>query len=91
MRTRRGFDALLMPTVAITAPPIAAFERDDDYWRLNAMILRNPSVINFLDRCAATIPIQKPGELPVGLMIVGEHGADRRLLSVAGGIEAALA
>ena len=23
-----GFDALLMPTVAITAPPIAAFERD---------------------------------------------------------------
>jgi Asp-tRNA(Asn)/Glu-tRNA(Gln) amidotransferase A subunit family amidase len=28
---------------------------------------------------------------PVGLMVVGEHGADRRLLAVAGGIEAALA
>ncbi len=84
------FDALLMPTVAITAPPIAAFERDEDYRHLNALILRNPSVINFLDRCAITIPIQKAGTPPVGLMVVGEHGADRRLLAMARGIEAAL-
>jgi aspartyl-tRNA(Asn)/glutamyl-tRNA(Gln) amidotransferase subunit A len=84
------FDALLMPTVAITAPPIAAFERDEDYRHLNALILRNPSVINFLDRCAVTIPIQRAGMPPVGLMIIGEHGADRRLLAVARGIEAAL-
>jgi aspartyl-tRNA(Asn)/glutamyl-tRNA(Gln) amidotransferase subunit A len=86
-----GFDALLMPTVAITAPPIAAFEHDEDYRRLNALILRNPSVINFLDRCAATIPIQPPGAAPVGLMVVGEHGGDRRLLAASAGIEAALA
>jgi aspartyl-tRNA(Asn)/glutamyl-tRNA(Gln) amidotransferase subunit A len=86
-----GFDALLMPTVAIAAPPIAAFERDADYRHLNALILRNPSVINFLDRCAATLPIQPAGTPPVGLMVVGEHGADRRLLAVARGIEAALA
>jgi aspartyl-tRNA(Asn)/glutamyl-tRNA(Gln) amidotransferase subunit A len=85
------FDALLMPTVAITAPPIAAFARDEDYFRLNALILRNPSVINFLDRCAVTLPIQQPGTMPVGLMVVGEHGDDRRLLAVARGIEAALA
>jgi len=85
------FDALLMPTVAITAPPFAAFERDEDYRRLNAMMLRNCSAINFLDRCAATTPIQKPGETPVGLMIVGEHGGDRRLLAVARGIETTLA
>jgi aspartyl-tRNA(Asn)/glutamyl-tRNA(Gln) amidotransferase subunit A len=83
------FDALLMPTVAITAPPIAAFERDQDYRRLNALILRNTSVINFLDGCAATIPIQRDGP-PVGLMIVGQHGADHRLLAVARGIEAAV-
>jgi aspartyl-tRNA(Asn)/glutamyl-tRNA(Gln) amidotransferase subunit A len=85
------FDALLMPTVAITAPPIAAFERDQDYRHLNALILRNPSVINFLDRCAVTLPIQRAGTPPVGLMVVGEHGADRRLLGIARGIEAALA
>jgi aspartyl-tRNA(Asn)/glutamyl-tRNA(Gln) amidotransferase subunit A len=81
-----GFDALLMPTVAITAPPMAAFERDEDYWRLNGLLLRNTSVVNFLDRCAITVPIQTAGP-PVGLMIVGEHGGDRKLLSVGLGIE----
>jgi aspartyl-tRNA(Asn)/glutamyl-tRNA(Gln) amidotransferase subunit A len=84
------FDGLLMPTVAITAPPIAAFARDEDYFRLNALILRNPSIVNFLDRCAVTLPIQQPGAMPVGLMVVGEHGGDRRLLAVARGIEAAI-
>jgi aspartyl-tRNA(Asn)/glutamyl-tRNA(Gln) amidotransferase subunit A len=85
------FDALLMPTVAITAPPLAGFARDEDYFRLNALILRNPSVVNFLDRCAATLPIQQPGMMPVGLMVVGEHGGDRRLLAVASAVEAAIA
>ncbi|MGH7030639.1 MAG: amidase [Stellaceae bacterium] len=84
------FDALLMPTVAITAPPIAAFTRDEDYFRLNALILRNTSLINFLDRCAITLPIQPPGAMPVGLMVIGEHGEDRQLLAIAAGIEAAL-
>jgi Asp-tRNA(Asn)/Glu-tRNA(Gln) amidotransferase A subunit family amidase len=82
-----GFDALLMPTVAITAPPIAAFERDEDYRRLNALLLRNTSVINFIDCSALTVPLQTAGP-PVGLMIVGEHGADRHLLAVGRGIEA---
>ncbi len=85
------FDALLMPTVAITAPPIAAFADDHDYRRLNALILRNPSAVNFLDRCAVTLPIQPAGAPPVGLSLVGEHGADRRLLAIARGVEAALA
>jgi aspartyl-tRNA(Asn)/glutamyl-tRNA(Gln) amidotransferase subunit A len=84
-----GFDALLMPTVAITAPPIAAFEQDEDYRRLNALLLRNTSVINFLDCCAITVPIATVGP-PVRLMIVGEHGADRHLLGLGRGIEEAL-
>ncbi|HXP05513.1 MAG TPA: amidase [Stellaceae bacterium] len=85
------FDALLMPTVAITAPPIAAFARDEDYFRLNGLILRNTAVINFLDRCAITLPIQPPGAAPVGLMMVGEHGDDHRLLAMACSVEATLA
>jgi aspartyl-tRNA(Asn)/glutamyl-tRNA(Gln) amidotransferase subunit A len=84
-----GFDALLMPAVAITAPPIAAFEQDEDYRRLNALLLRNTSVINFLDRCAITVPLRTAGP-PIGLMIVGEHCEDRHLLGVGRGIEAAL-
>jgi aspartyl-tRNA(Asn)/glutamyl-tRNA(Gln) amidotransferase subunit A len=67
----------------------AGAERDEDYRRLNALLLRNTSVINFLDCCAITVPIPMAGP-PVGLMIVGEHGADRHLLGVGRGIEAAL-
>jgi aspartyl-tRNA(Asn)/glutamyl-tRNA(Gln) amidotransferase subunit A len=84
------FDALVMPAVAITAPPIAAFAVDEDYFRLNALILRNPSVVNFLDRCAVTLPIEQAGAMPVGLMVVGEHGGDRQLLAMARGIEVAI-
>ena len=84
-------DALIVPTVAVTAPPIAAFAEDAEFYRLNSKILRNPNVVNFLDRCAITLPVSRPGEAPVGLMLIGAHGDDRRLLAMAQGIEAALA
>ena len=87
MPRRIGFDALLMPTVPMTAPPIAAFARDEDYARLNLKLLRNTAIINFLDRCALTLPIETPGTAPVGLMVVGRHGEDRRLLAIGIGIE----
>jgi aspartyl-tRNA(Asn)/glutamyl-tRNA(Gln) amidotransferase subunit A len=85
-----AFDALVMPTVPLTAPPIAAFARDEDYARLNVKLLRNTSIINFLDRCALTLPIEAPGTAPVGLMVVGRHGEDRRLLAIGIGLETAL-
>ena len=88
--TAAPYDALIMPTVAITAPPVSAFAKDEDYRRLNALILRNTSLVNFLDGCAATVPIQKPGGAPVGLMVVGQRGQDRHILSVSRGIEDAL-
>jgi aspartyl-tRNA(Asn)/glutamyl-tRNA(Gln) amidotransferase subunit A len=85
-----GFDALVMPTVPMTAPPVTAFARDEDYARLNLKLLRNTSIINFLDRCALSLRIEPPGMAPVGLMIVGCHGEDRRLLAIGTGIETAL-
>jgi aspartyl-tRNA(Asn)/glutamyl-tRNA(Gln) amidotransferase subunit A len=90
-RRAASCDALLVPTVAMIAPPISAFANDADFFRLNARILRNPSVVNFLDRCAVTLPIAAPGAAPVGLMLIGGHGADRDLLALAQGVEAALA
>jgi aspartyl-tRNA(Asn)/glutamyl-tRNA(Gln) amidotransferase subunit A len=89
-RTTAPFDAVLMPTVAIVAPKQSEFAKDADYFRLNGLILRNCALGNFLDRCAATLPIHRGGELPVGLMLMGEHGGDHRLLSVAAAAEAAL-
>jgi aspartyl-tRNA(Asn)/glutamyl-tRNA(Gln) amidotransferase subunit A len=85
-----GFDALVMPTVPLIALPMAAFARDEDYGRLNLKLLRNTAIINFLDRCALTLPIEPPGAAPVGLMVVGRHGKDRRLLAMGIGMETIL-
>ena len=81
------YDALVMPTAPVIAPPIAALADDDAYRHTNALVLRNPSIANFLDRCSISIPCHRAGDAPVGLMLIGEHGADRRLLAVAAAIE----
>ena len=45
-----GFDAVLSPTVPMVAPPIAELapgaERDPAFFRTNALLLRNTSVVN---------------------------------------------
>jgi aspartyl-tRNA(Asn)/glutamyl-tRNA(Gln) amidotransferase subunit A len=87
----QAFDAWLMPTVPLTAPRFSEFDTDDTYALLNVLALRNPSVVNFLDGCAISVPCQGVGEAPVGLTIAGMHGADRKILAVAAAIEACLA
>ena len=84
------YDALVMPTVPVMAPRIADLEADDAYRHANMLVLRNPSIANFLDRCSISIPCHRAGDAPVGLMLFGEHGADRRLLSIAAAIEGAV-
>lgn len=89
-RLTAGLDAVLMPTVPITPPKLADLAEDAAYGRLNLLALRNPTVGNFLDRCAISLPIHEPGTAPVGLMLMGEAGADRALLSLARAVEAVL-
>jgi aspartyl-tRNA(Asn)/glutamyl-tRNA(Gln) amidotransferase subunit A len=84
------YDALIMPTVPIVAPRIAALDDEREYNRVNMLILRNTALGNFLDRCAISIPCHTPGEAPVGLMLMGETMGDRRLFSIAAAVEAAL-
>lgn len=85
------FDAILMPTVPCTAPSIAeASASDEDYFRWNARILRNNGLINFLDGCAVSLPCHEAGSAPVGLMVCGTAGTDRRILAVAAAIERTL-
>src|SRR5260221_13889711 len=84
------YDALVMPTVPVTAPRVADLASDDAYRHANFLVLRNPGIANFLDRCSISIPCHRAGDAPVGLMLIGEHGADRRLLSVAAAIETAV-
>jgi aspartyl-tRNA(Asn)/glutamyl-tRNA(Gln) amidotransferase subunit A len=86
----RQFDALLLPTTPIVPPRIAELDDERDYHRLNQLILRNPAVGNFLDRCAISLPCHRPGEPPVGLMLMGETQGDARLFSIAAAVEAAI-
>ena len=86
----RDFDALLLPTTPIVPPRIADLDDEREYNRLNLLILRNTAVGNFLDRCAISLPCHRPGEPPVGLMLMGETLGDARLFSIAAAVEAAL-
>ena len=83
----RDADAWLMPSVAVRPPRLDALERDEDFFATNGLVLRNPSVINFLDGCATSLPM---GE-GMGLGVCGLHGSDARVLQVSAAIERGLA
>ena len=86
-----GFDALVLPTTPLVAPPLAAIASDEDYVRLNMRSLRNTIIGNFLGVCAISLPMSEAGAPPTGLMLMARGGSDRHLLRVAGSVEAALA
>ena len=86
-----GFDALVLPAVPILAPAIAAMAADAaarDH--AEGLLLRNTQVANQFDLCAISLPM--PGtDLPSGIMLVGRHSQDSRLLSIAAAVETLLA
>lgn len=86
----RAYDAMVMPTVPIVAPRLADLVSDEAYARVNALALRNSTVVNFIDGCAISIPCHAPGAAPVGLTLFGPTHTDRRLLEIAAAVEACL-
>lgn len=88
----RPFDALICPTVPILAPAIdALLESDQEFFRVNGLLLRNTFAINYLDGCSFSLPCHEAGELPVGLMLSAARGDDARLMAVALAVERELA
>jgi len=81
----------IMPTVPIIAPQLSELVQDDEYFRINALMLRNPGLFNFLDGCAISIPNHQPGQAPTGVMLVAPAGHDQQLLEIAKIIENHLA
>ncbi len=93
--TLQGFDALVSPTVPITAPLIADVapadgqdaardaQRDAAFTRTNMLLLRNTSVVNQLDGCAISLPCHMPGELPMGVMLWHSAMHDDAILDLA--------
>ncbi len=85
------YDAVIMPSVPLLPPPIAELEANEaEYWRVNALMLRNTAFANFLDRCSITLPCHSPGESPAGLMLMGETMGDQGLFALAAGVEQVL-
>ena len=86
----QDFDALVMPTCPLIPPRIADLAEENEYNRVNLLQLRNTAIGNFLDRCSISLPCHRPGEAPVGLMLLGEQMGDARLFAIAAAVEAAL-
>ncbi len=98
----QGFDGVLSPTVPLVAAPIASVApadaadaaqdaaRDAEFFRVNALMLRNTSVVNLLDGCAISLPNQAEGSLPTGLMLWHGAGHDSAVLQLALQIERVL-
>ena len=86
--TLQGYDAMLCPTVPIVAPLTEPLLIDDEaFFKVNRLLLRNPSAINYMNGCAWSLPCHESGDLPVGLMVSGLAGQDAHLAGVALALE----
>jgi aspartyl-tRNA(Asn)/glutamyl-tRNA(Gln) amidotransferase subunit A len=45
-------------------------------------------LVNMIDGCAISLPVNAPGDVPVGMMLAARGGTDRRLLAIAASAEA---
>jgi aspartyl-tRNA(Asn)/glutamyl-tRNA(Gln) amidotransferase subunit A len=84
------YDALVLPTTANTPPKIADLADDKAFTTANLRSLRNCTLINMIDGCAISLPAHREGEVPVGLMLAGAGGSDRRVFELAAGMEAVI-
>jgi aspartyl-tRNA(Asn)/glutamyl-tRNA(Gln) amidotransferase subunit A len=90
-RVTAGYDAVIMPTLAITARRIADLQADRAYsLDTGRLTIRNPNIANVLDRCALTIPAHEPGTPPVGFTLMGEALSDRKIFAIGLSVEALL-
>ena len=80
-------DVLVMPTVQIVAPTMDEVSTPESFNKRNVQALMNTAIWNFFDTCAISLPIRLGNALPCGLMLVGRHGGDRKLLAIAAAVE----
>ncbi len=85
-----GLDALVLPTVPITAQPIGSTSLTVGGQALpvRALMLRLTQLFNITGHPAISLPCRtSAGGLPVGLQLVGRRGQTPRLLTLAATIE----
>lgn len=74
-----GWDAVVLPTTGCVAPPLKDSARAHGRWDPLARFTRP---FNVTGHPVVSLPFPSRG-LPVGIQVVGHHGADRHLLRVA--------
>lgn len=91
-RAADPYDAVLAPTVAMTAPRLVDVDVPVEARpALNARLTHNTTVVNAIDGCSLSLPIHEPGGAPVGLALIGARGSDERVLAAGLAVEAARA
>ena len=87
-----GCDALVLPTLPITAPPIGAADvmmDNGDVLLVRAAMLRLTQTFNMTGHPAISLPLRVAG-LPVGLQLVGRRDRTEALLTIATACERTL-
>lgn len=73
---------LLLPTAPILPPTFRELQDDDAYNRLNLLVLRNPTIANFMDGCSISLPFSYEDEC-IGIMLIAAGNSDIGLLDLA--------
>ena len=83
-------DFLITPTTPFAAPILDEIDRDDVYFPINGLCLRNTIAVNILDLCAVSLPcgFTRDG-LPIGLQLIGHPRDEARGLRLARAFEQA--
>jgi aspartyl-tRNA(Asn)/glutamyl-tRNA(Gln) amidotransferase subunit A len=88
------FDALVLPTLPITAPPLGAttVEVDGTTLPVRAVMLKLTQLFNITGHPAIALPAgAAPDGFPVSVQLVGHHRGSSRLLDIAAAVEARIA
>ena len=81
-------DLIACPTLPICPPALSEVGEVKEYAPRNVASLRNTVVGNVLGLCGITLPVGLDSAgMPVGLQLLGAHGSDAKLLSMACRIE----
>lgn len=75
------FDILIAPTVPVIAPLLD--DARDNPGKFGPRLSQNTSAVNWVDGCAATIPMNSHGAPGTGLMLFGRAGSDWHVLEMA--------
>ena len=83
-------DFLVTPTTPFAAPPLDSVDRDDVYFSINGLCLRNTMAVNILGLCAVSLTCGfTHAGLPIGLQLIGHPRDEARLLRLAHAFEQA--